>query len=218
MPAFIRAPRSIGQIIPDVTIEEHHSDRWEITQHPVANNTPVTDHIFRQPATVTMRLGWTNSNPVGAALSGFSQAGGFTNLSGGLAAAGQGALSSLTEQRCRDVYATLLAMQTRAPGDTTPINTFQLTTGKRNYPAMLISELSVTTDRHTEYALIVECRMQEVILVKPLTEQAAAPSDQAAPQKTADPDDAGNQQPQPVDQSLISRGTGWKAPIHTPAQ
>ena len=41
MPAFIRAPRSIGTIIPDVTIEEHFSDRATVTMHPLAHGTVI---------------------------------------------------------------------------------------------------------------------------------------------------------------------------------
>jgi hypothetical protein len=209
LPAFIRAGRKIGTIIPDVTIEEHHNDRWEITQHPIANGTPVTDHIYRQPAQVTMRLGWTNANPVGAAVGGFMQGGGFSDIGGGLLGAGQGLLGSATEQRVKDIYKHLLAMQTRAPGDTSEIKPFELTTGKRTYPAMLISEISVSTDRHSEYALIMECRMQEVILVKPVTETAAGPGDHALPQQTAPTTDAGQQQPQPKDESSLSGLVRW---------
>jgi hypothetical protein len=79
---------------------------------------------------------------------------------------------------------------------------------------VLISELSVTTDRHSEYALMIEVRMQEVILVKPAQDKPATAADQAAPQKTTDTTDAGSQQAAPTDQSWISRVTGWKAPIN----
>jgi hypothetical protein len=193
MPAFIRAPRSLGSIIPDVTIEEHHTDRMEITQHPVANGTPISDHAFRLPCQVTMRLGWTNSNPIGAitsgAIGGFAEGG----IGGALGGAAQGAFSSFTEQRVRDVYQTLQDLQT-GKGGKNP-EPFALTTGKRNYDSMLIAELSVSTDRHTEYSLMVEARMQEVIIVKPVTTNQPAQSDQAQPQKTAEPSDTGPKQP-----------------------
>jgi hypothetical protein len=53
-----------GTIIPDVAIEETHSDRLTVTQHPISTGTPVSDHVYRQPAQVTMRCGWTNANPI----------------------------------------------------------------------------------------------------------------------------------------------------------
>lgn len=58
------APRSIGTIIPDVTIEEHHSDRLVITEHPVEQGASITDHAYKRPAEVSMRVGWSNSSSV----------------------------------------------------------------------------------------------------------------------------------------------------------
>jgi hypothetical protein len=198
MPAFIRAGRSIGTIIPDVTIEEHHHDRLEITQHPVAKGTPISDHAYRMPAEVTMRLGWTNSNPIGSivggAISGFAEGG----IGGALGGAAQGAFSSFTEQRVKDVYQTLIDLQTGGK-DGKNLKPFALTTGKRNYDAMMISDLSVTTDRHTEYALIVEARMREVIIVQPQETTAPAQADQADPSRTAQTQDSGPKQPDPKD-------------------
>jgi hypothetical protein len=62
---FIRQPRSVGTIMPDVTIEEHFVDVVSVTQHPIAQGTPVSDHAYRKPRQVTMKLGSTNANPVG---------------------------------------------------------------------------------------------------------------------------------------------------------
>ncbi len=53
--------RSIGGIIPDCTIEEHHFDRYVITEHPVETGVAVTDHAFRAPTAVTMKIGFSNS-------------------------------------------------------------------------------------------------------------------------------------------------------------
>ena len=41
--------RSIGGIIPDVTIEEVHTDEIELTQHPVQQGAAITDHKFKKP-------------------------------------------------------------------------------------------------------------------------------------------------------------------------
>jgi hypothetical protein len=205
MPAFIRAQRQIDTIIPDVTIEEHHSDRMEITNHPVASGSPISDHAYRQPSQVVMRLGWTNSNPLGAVGSGFSSGGGFSDLAGGLAGAATGALSAFTEQRVKDIYATLLSLQAGGtPGTTDPKPMpFALTTGKRNYKNMLIAELRVTTDRHSEYSLMVEARMQEVIIVTTSTTDTPGQADQAQPSKTASTTDTGTTKPR---ESFLSKG------------
>lgn len=188
MPAFIRNTRKIGTIIPDVTIDEHHSDRLQVTQHPVANNTPISDHAYLLPKTLTMRCGWTNANPVGAAVEGF--------MAGGLVGLGSGLLGSLTEQRVTEIYQSLRDLQaTREP--------ISVTTGKRTYQNMLITELSVTTDRHTEYSLILECQMQEVLIVTTSTTQQPPQSSQTMPQKTADTTDQGTQQPNPNAPSIL---------------
>ena len=228
MPAFIRAPRSIGAgtsaIIPDVTIEEHFSDRAQVTQHPVATNTTVSDHMFMLPKTVTMRCGFSNSNIVG----GLVQAG-IGAISGGasLLDTGSNVLGLFTEQRCNQIYKKLRDLQTSRQA-------FVLTTGKRSYPDqttsplsslslgsavsnlfttgsltgskpsagnMVITELAVTNDRHTEYALIIEVHMQEVIMIDLADTGPETPQNSAIPQTTAAPQDGGTQQPAPQDNS-----------------
>jgi len=53
--------RSIGGIIPDVTIEETSLDATKITDHPVEVGAAITDHAFNLPVEVTMRVGWSDS-------------------------------------------------------------------------------------------------------------------------------------------------------------
>ena len=53
--------RMIGNIMPDVTIEEHHSDRLIITEHPVETGAAISDHSFRTPSEVVMKIGFSNS-------------------------------------------------------------------------------------------------------------------------------------------------------------
>jgi hypothetical protein len=192
--AFLSAgARSIDTLVPDCTISESHTDRVQITQHPVADNTPVSDHAFVLPKTVVMRVGWSNANAVGSitqgAISGF-QSGGFGGaLTGGLS----GAWSSVTEQRVKTVYDDLVAkMEKRTP--------FTLVTGKRTYSnKMLISQISVTTDHTTEFSLMAEVHFQEVILVQTQTTAAPAQQTQSAPQQTSSSTDQPDKQSQPFD-------------------
>lgn len=186
--ALIRWPRAIGAIIPDVTVEEHYVDRLQITQHPVASGTPISDHAFLLPKTVTMKCGWTNAAP---------------SLSPGMVATSP--FDSFGETRAYEIYQQLLTLQaSRQP--------FQLTAGKRTYENMLISELSVTNNQQTEYALIIEVALQEVIIVKTATTSGApdypAPEDTTKPDTTAPTVDNGLQQPQPVPNydSTLKRG------------
>ena len=60
--AFFARYREIGGIIADVTIEETHTDRSEITQHPVEQGAAITDHAYDQPQRVTIVAGWSNSS------------------------------------------------------------------------------------------------------------------------------------------------------------
>ena len=191
MPAFIRNTRKIGTIIPDVTIEEQHSDRIAITQHPIADGTPVSDHAYLMPPTVTMRCGWTNANPIGATVQGF--------MSGGLSGAGSGLLSTLTESRAKEIYDKLRTLQTS-------FEPFTLTTGKRTYKDMMIAELSVRNDHTLEYSLIIECNMQQVFRVRTRTTQQPSQTNQGQPSKTASPTD--EPQKQPEDKGTIAHQLG----------
>lgn len=53
-PLLGRRRGAIDVIIVDAIIEESHSRSSQITQHPVQQSTPVSDHIIKQPEIVTM--------------------------------------------------------------------------------------------------------------------------------------------------------------------
>ena len=55
------AGRSIGGIIPNVTIQETISDENTITQHPVQSGTPISDHVFANPVVYEAVVGWSDS-------------------------------------------------------------------------------------------------------------------------------------------------------------
>lgn len=61
-PIFIRA-RSIAGIVANVTVEEIHLDELIITEHPIEQGSVVTDHAYKRPAKVVLRVGWSNSAP-----------------------------------------------------------------------------------------------------------------------------------------------------------
>lgn len=56
-----RQGRAIGSIIPDVVIEEGHQDTLTITQHPVETGAAISDHAFKNPAELEMRIGFSDS-------------------------------------------------------------------------------------------------------------------------------------------------------------
>lgn len=55
--------RSIGGFVADVTIEELHVDELRITDHPVDRNAVISDHAFKLPMHVNIRVGYSNSSP-----------------------------------------------------------------------------------------------------------------------------------------------------------
>lgn len=59
---LIRRGRSIDNIFPDVAIEERHLDELEITSHPVEQGAAISDHAFKRPVELIMRVGWSNSS------------------------------------------------------------------------------------------------------------------------------------------------------------
>lgn len=58
---FRPSSRAIDIIIPDVVFEEIHRDELIITQHPVEKGAAITDHAFKRPAELEMRVGWSDS-------------------------------------------------------------------------------------------------------------------------------------------------------------
>lgn len=62
-PYVLLAPagRSIGGIVPNVTIQETISDENTITAHPVQSGAPVSDHVFANPVVCDMLVGFSDS-------------------------------------------------------------------------------------------------------------------------------------------------------------
>jgi hypothetical protein len=63
-PIFLRT-RSIGGFVANVTLEEHHLDEMRITDHPVERNAVISDHAFKLPMRVVIRVGYSNSSQEG---------------------------------------------------------------------------------------------------------------------------------------------------------
>ena len=65
------APGSEGNpnFVDQVTFEEKHHDELEVTDHPIAQGAPITDHAFKRPAELTVKIGWSESgSPKGSTL------------------------------------------------------------------------------------------------------------------------------------------------------
>jgi hypothetical protein len=180
----------------------------QITQHPVIKGAPISDHAFLLPQTVTMQCGFSNSNVLQSVMGGFSAGGGFSDIGGGLLGAGKGLLGSFTEQRAKQVYESLRDIQKKATqlGGTT----INVMTGKRSYENMMITELSVTTDRHSEYALFITVTMQQIIMVQEAKATAPNSMDQPMPGKTGQVTPTGAPQVNPLDSGLSQPGNFFR--------
>lgn len=177
--AFIKPARSIGGIVAQITISEHHRDTLELTDHPVERGSPITDHAFMRPAEVTIKCGWSNTPPA---------VGFITNPLTGIT---NNSPRSLTVQ---EVYEKLRdLMRRREP--------FDVLTGKRKYTNMLITGLEVDTDKESENALLVTVSCREVLIVgtEVITLGPATDStSQSSPSITATPINAGTKSLQPA--------------------
>lgn len=62
-PVTVAPKRSIGGLTADVTVEEEHDDRLTVTEHPVEQGAAISDHAFKNPARLVIRVGYSNSSP-----------------------------------------------------------------------------------------------------------------------------------------------------------
>lgn len=60
--AVFTPKRNIGTFIAKVTVSEDHNDELTITEHPVEQGASITDHAFKRPMRVRLRVGWSNSD------------------------------------------------------------------------------------------------------------------------------------------------------------
>jgi len=181
--AFIQPPRIIGFIIPECVVQENHSDRLQITQHPVEIGTAISDHAFMLPFEVTIRFGFSGVAGPAARLGFGSGLGSFPGVMVGI-------YTSLQQ-----------LMQQREP--------FTIITGKRLYQNMLLVDMQVTTDQHTENVLMVEAHCQQVIIVATSSVPATPAQNQQLAPRTVESTSIGNVQPQPVSPpSVTGFGSG----------
>lgn len=151
-------------IIPDVIISEMHTDEVVVTQHPVDVGAQVTDHAYRQPATVICTFGWSESSRT------------INSLFDGSFFRGA--------QTIDDIYKLLLKLKDeRQP--------LKLSTGKRTYDTVIITKIQTSTTADTETSAIIEVTFQELILARSKTVYLA--SIQKDPSKTGGESDRGDQ-------------------------
>lgn len=166
--ALFMSGRSIGGIIPDVTIEETHTDKLTVTKHPVERGASVSDHSYKEPAVVTMKIGWSDSNSLIRSI-----------VSGSLFS---GSISS-----ANDMYKAMLDLQVSG-------SRFDLVTGKRTYTDMLITQIRNTTNAESENSIVLEVDMEQQIVVQTQAVALVATEDQANPAATGPVQNSGTKQ------------------------
>lgn len=55
--------QTIGDIRPHILIRDQARFKNEITRHPVQTGSPISDHVYRQPTQLALRLAWSPSTP-----------------------------------------------------------------------------------------------------------------------------------------------------------
>lgn len=150
-------------IIPDVVISEMHSDEVSVTMHPVDVGAQISDHAFRQPATVVCIFGWSDSSRL------------VNSLFDGSLFRGMDSVN--------EVYDRLLALKDqRQP--------LKLSTAKRVYDNVIITKITTTTTVDTENSALIEVTFQEILIAQP-KEVTLASIKQASPSRTASLKNAG---------------------------
>lgn len=172
--------RSIMGLFADVVIEEHHTDKLVITQHPVEKGAPISDHYYKVPPEVSMKIGWSESAGKLNKLLGKSFLGGSLSLVA--------------------VYQGLLLLQGKL---------LVVSTGKRLYTNMLIESLQVTTDMAGENALIVTVNLKKINIAS-TQETTVLVENQADPAATGPIQEGGTRQAKPVSESVLSQGFGGR--------
>ena len=120
----------------EVTVEELHDDDLVITQHPVEQGAIISDHAYKLPPEVRIRCGWSNSRP----------------------SYSDDMLVSGSPTYAEEVYEQIIKLQMlREP--------FVVYTAKRYYEDMLVASVRVNTNPSSEYALLADITLRQVLLV-----------------------------------------------------
>lgn len=178
----ISPKRYIGGLTAMATLEETHTDELQITEHPIEQGANINDHAYKRPAEVVIRCGWSDSSFAGL-IAGVRDAVGAIrtgifnkeDFAPSLMELRDG--STFGSDYVSGVYNRLLALQESRV-------LFDVATGKRLYPNMLMRSLTMTTDGNSEFALMCTVVCRQVIIVQTQATTLPPREDQAIPQAT----------------------------------
>lgn len=166
-------PKRLGSIRIGVMISETYTDNLQITEHPVEQGSPISDHAFKQAAEVTLKCGWSNADYaalIGSPVVQFDKFG------------------STTQSEYIDaIYSQLLALQaSRVP--------FDAVTSRRKYSNVVLKALSLSHDASTSAALMLSATLHQIQIVQTQATKLPPRDDQADPSRTAETQNAGSKQ------------------------
>ena len=174
---------TLHDLFADVVIEESHMDDLDITDHPIETGASISDHAYKLPAEVIVKMGWSNSiAPDDGTVSSprYFDSG---NVQ-------PGAVSTSNVDQMEAIYQQLLQIQANRA-------LFNLRTTKRLYTQMICKGLTTQNDFKTANSLFVTLTAKQVFLVNMQTVMLPA-SIQANASQTASPVNTGTKQLQPV--------------------
>ncbi|WP_354691095.1 phage baseplate protein [Phytobacter sp. RSE-02] len=169
--------RNIGILVPSVVVSEKHTDKLEITEHPVETGAAISDHAYKSPSEVIMDVGFAG----GGELLDFKN-----ELAG----------PPLLGMSPRETYQQLLDLQSSR----TPLD---VVTGKRIYKNMLLRSIEVNTDQKTENVLSALLTLREVIITSTLVTQVADKSNMAQGANTSAVQNAGVKTATPANKTIL---------------
>jgi hypothetical protein len=141
--AFVRPSRSVGGLVPMVVVSEKSTDRVTVTRHPLEKGAAIADHAYKEPASVVLMYGWSNS------------------AAGSLSLTATKATTTVAE-----VYAQLLKLQSE-------FTLIEVLTKKRVYRDMLITAVEMINDDKSENALQVVITCDQILQASTSTTQLA---------------------------------------------
>jgi hypothetical protein len=200
---LVKPVRSIGPFTAHVTIKETHTDELQVTEQPVDQGANITDHAFIKPAELQIECAWSNSPPSSNVVQSLQQA--VTGTAAIFNTIDSSINSGNSPSQVKEVYARLLQLQrSRIP--------FAVFTGKRTYDNMLVTRLSVQTDKETENSLHVSATFRQILIAQVQVRSIGAPAEnQENPETTQPVVDKGMKQLTPA--STFNPGAALKAGI-----
>lgn len=169
--------KTLGGLSGYVSLLEEHRDDAQLTMHPIEQGSVISDHAFKLPAQLTLRIVWPTGPGVSNPIGGIPFSGFLPDASGQIPLLSYGDGGA----QLRQLYLELL----RAQGLRYLVTVY---TGKRNYSNLFVESIAVHTDEHTENVLMATVVFREVIITS--TQTVTSPinsSAQAHPEQTSSP-------------------------------